>query len=56
MAAMRLYSKDELDNALVKLGWQKTESKAQTVEFWKSANGKLLTVPEPDPVSGAYSD
>ena len=56
MATMRLYSKDQLEKALNKLGWHKTDSISKTTVYWETDTGKKLTVPNPDPLSNMYSD
>lgn len=56
MASMRLYSRQELEGKLGRLGWENTGETSKTSEYWQAENGKLLTVPQPDPVSDCYSD
>ena len=56
MSAMRLYSKEQLEETLIKLGWQDTGEKSATASYWQNSSGKKITVPPPDPLSDSYSD
>lgn len=53
---MRLYSKDQLEKMLSRLGWSKTEAKSETTVYWETKSGKKLTIPDPNSTSGMYSD
>ena len=56
MAAMRLFEPEELHDALEILNCTKTEITTDTATYWRAANGRLFSVPEPDGYSGAHSD
>lgn len=56
MSAMRLVSVAELEEALVKSGCIKTDRTSETSTYWYTANKVLFSVPEPDALSGSYSD
>ena len=56
MAAMRLFEPQELHDALEILDCTKTEITTDTATYWRAANGKLFSIPEPDDLSGMHSD
>lgn len=56
MAAMRLFEPQELEAALEKLDCTESEIKTDTATYWRTANGTLFSVPEPDELSGMHSD
>lgn len=53
---MRLFEPQDLESSLEKAGCHKTSQTSLTASYWKAENGTLFSVPNPDEVSGMYSD
>ena len=56
MAAMRLYTVEELETALKDFGCKKTDETSGSHALWRLGDGSGFTVPKPDKLSGKYSD
>lgn len=55
MGAMRLYSPQELVEALTAAGAYKTDVVTNTAEYWVAKDGTVFSIPEPDETSGMHS-
>lgn len=56
MGAMRLFSPHELTSFLKQAGCVKTDIASTTSTYWYTEKRTLFSIPEPDAISGQYSD
>lgn len=56
MTPGRLVPPEELHQLLRALKCLPTGTRTQTGEFWKTPEGQAFQVPDPDELSGCYSD
>lgn len=56
MAAMRLYEPREMEAMLKSHGCIATDITSDTAIYWYTKSKVLFAVPEPDSISGKYSD